>query len=217
MLYDKAMHEARKYWRERLQAMSFAAHVALDHPRPRDGQPRLSLLELELAPEIHSRLQGVTSGNPFLSYTVLLLALKIGCYKFSGDPGVTIFTAGTEAAAPNLLPIATTLDPRAAFKDTLLALKDCLSGAYRHQQYPLSRMLIDLPDDRRPRGLPMAATMAGLTGELPECECDIAARFEVGAAGTRVGVRFDERLYDPSTIRGLFAAVSGALRHGLGD
>lgn len=217
MIYDKTMHEARKYWRERLGTMSFAAHVALDHPRPRDGQSRRSSLELVLDADAHSRLQRVTSGNPFLSCTVLMLAVKIGCYKYSGDPGVTIFAASTDGTTANLLPVSTTLEPSSSFKDALLALKDCLSSAYRFQQYPWSRMLADLPDDRRPSHLAMAVTMAGFTGELPDGHYDIVIGFDAGAACTKLTFRFDERLYEASTIRGFFGAVTGILRHGLED
>ena len=36
-IYDRAMHEARAYWREQCSEASFVEQLALDHPRPRDG------------------------------------------------------------------------------------------------------------------------------------------------------------------------------------
>ena len=75
MIYDKAMHEARKYWRERLDSMSFEGHIALDHPRRKDGPSQLSVIEQALEPETHALLRRLAAGNPFLSYTVFVLAL----------------------------------------------------------------------------------------------------------------------------------------------
>ncbi len=216
MIYDKAMHEARKYWREHLDSMSFEGHVALDHPRRKDGQPELSSLDQALDPELHALLWRLGAGNPFLSYTAFVLALKICCFKYSGDPRVTLFSPAMRGGSTaNVLPISSVLDGSSSFKEALLATKELLSRAYRFQQYPWSRMLLDLPEERRPRPLPMIASMVGFTDELPEAPCDIAIRFEMTEHGTQVTYRFDRRLHEAPVIQSFSRSFSGILRQGL--
>ncbi|HWO18851.1 MAG TPA: AMP-binding protein [Kofleriaceae bacterium] len=214
LIYDKALHEARKHWRAQLEAMSFEGHLAPDHPRA--AEPQLASLEWVLDPEAHALLRRLTGGNPVLSYTALLLALQICCSMYSGSPRVTICSPGIEGAAANLLPIGATLERSATFRDALLATKDLLAEAYRHQQYPFSRMVLDLPEERRPKHLFMAASMAGLHGELAGARCDVVVRFEAAEARTGVTVQFDGRLYEATTIRSFLDAFGGILRRGLG-
>jgi non-ribosomal peptide synthetase component F/acyl carrier protein len=218
LIYDKATHEARKYWRDRLDAMSFAGHIALDHPRPKDGQQQLASLERRLDPEIHALLRRLSAGNPFLAYTALVSALNVCCHKYSGDCRVTIFSPATsESDFANLLPISSTLDGSSAFKDVLLATKDLLSSAFRNQQYPFTRMLLDLPDERRPRHLPMIAAIAGFHDGTPETSYDITVVFEVTDERTTATFRFDKRVYDESTLEHFFELLGSVLRQGLGD
>ena len=217
LIYDKAMHEARKYWRDRLETMSFGGHVALDHPRPNDGERAPAALELQLGDDVDALLQRLTAGNAFLVYTALVLGLTIACSKQSGANEVTVFCPGTaDGAAGGLLPIAVALDPGASFKDALLATKDLLSGAYRYQ-YPFSRMLLDLPEERRPKHLPLIASMTGFNADAPAGPCDIAVLFDTAGGTTKATVRFDGRLYDESTIAHFFASFRSVLKRGLGD
>jgi non-ribosomal peptide synthetase component F/acyl carrier protein len=211
------MHEARKYWRDRLDSMSFEGHLALDHPRPQDGQEQLSTLSLVLDADAHALLWRLAAGHLFLSYTALVLALKICCYKYSGVPDVTIFSPGSQGAAASILPISSTLDGSAPFKDALLVMKELLSRAYRYQQYPWSRTVLDLRDERGPKYLFMIASMAGFHGEVPETRCDLFVRFETTADRTSATFRFDSRLYQASTVRHFYEAFSDVLRQGIGE
>lgn len=216
LIYDKAMHEARRYWRDRLDAMSFDGSIALDHPRPKDGEQELSFLEQTLDSETNVLLQRLTAGNDFLLYTTLVLALRICCYKYGGRPNATIFCpANSESAIDNLLPISSTLETGSSFKDALLVTKDLLSSAYKYQQYPFSRMLLDLPDEHRPKHLFMIASMAGLNEGIPESNCDILVRFRTIEKSTRATFRFDRRLYRESTVLHFFESFGAILRQGL--
>lgn len=218
LIYDKTVHEARKYWRTRLDSMSFDGHVPLDRPRPINGQQQLSSLEQELDEEVNALLQRLTVGNHFLLYTALLLAIKICVYKYSGRRKVTIFSPATsESAVPNLLPISSTLDGDSSFKDSLLATKELLTTAYKHQQYPFSRMLLDMPDERRPEHLSMIASMAGFNERIPDRQCDIVALFETTKENIKATFRFDNRLYDESTVLHFFKSFSAILQQGLSE
>lgn len=218
VIYDKAMHEARKYWRDRLESTSFEGHVPLDHPRQQEGERQLSSLEQSLDEEVNALLQRLTAGNHFLLYTVLLLAHKICVYKYCGERNVTVISPATsEGALPNLLPISSTLDADSSFKDALMSTKNLLSGAYKHQQYPFSRMLLDMPDGRRPKYLPMIAAMEGFNGRIPDSQCDIVVLFETTKDSTKATFRYDNRLYDESTILHFFKSFSAILHQGLGE
>src|SRR4051812_21327335 len=194
------MHEARKHWRERLGSMSFDGHVPLDHPRPQGGPPRRASLEQVFPEDVHALLRRLTSGNPFLSFTACALGLRICCFRYSGEPRVTLFSPAMAGNAANLLPIGGEVDGGAPFKDALLQTRELLAAAYQFQQYPWSRMLLDLPDDGRPRQLPLAASMAGFHGELPEGPFDLAVRFESGENVTRAIFDFDARVYEAVTV-----------------
>jgi|GEM_PF-4243985 len=216
MIYDRAMSEARKHWRDKLESMSFEGHIALDHPRPKDGDQQLSSFQEFFSEDVNSLLQRLTTGKPFLAYTTVLLALQICCHKYSGSRQVTIFSPATsEGGVINLLPISSTLDGELSFKEALLTTKDLLSSAYRYQQYPLSRMFSDMPEERKPTHLPMIASMAGFNEQIPDSECDIVIVFETTKDNTAVTFRFDSRLYDEETISHLFQSLNATLRQGL--
>jgi len=218
LIYDRAMHEARKYWRDRLESISFDGHVALDHPRPKDGKPRLTSAEREFDADVHALLHRLTGDNRFLSYTALIAALKICCSKFSGRSNVTVFvpTALGDADA-NLLPISSTLGGQQSFKDTLLATKELLSDAYNYQQYPFSRILMDIPDARRPAHLAMVAAMVDFSATVADGSSDVSVVFETDEASTKATVRFDSRLFENATIAQFFQLLNAILRRCLRD
>jgi non-ribosomal peptide synthetase component F/acyl carrier protein len=216
LIYDKAMHEALKYWRDKLESMSFDGHIALDYPRPKDGSRQLSTLERELDEEVNILLQRLTAGNHFILYTTLVLTLKICLYKYTGEPEVTIFSPATsEGVIANLLPINSTLNAEASFKDALLTTKDILSGAYKNQQYPFSRMLLNIPEKRRPQRLSVVAAMAGFNERIPDGEYDMVVLFEIVESKIKVTFRYDSHLYEESTIRHFFKLFNSVLRQGL--
>jgi non-ribosomal peptide synthetase component F/acyl carrier protein len=218
LIYDRSMREASKYWRQRLPSMSFEAHVPIDHPRLKEVEPELAELEFALDENLHALLIRLASGNRFLSYTVLMLGLRVCCYKYSGSPDVTIFSPATsQAAVANALPIGGTLQRESSFRDALLATKDLLSEAFTNQQYAFSRMLLDLPNESRPKQLPMIAAMVDFNERLPEVRSDMAILFKADEARTAASFRFDRRLYDERTIRHLFDAYIAILRQGVVD
>lgn len=217
-IYDKTMHEARKYWQARLGSMSFAGHVPLDHPRPKDGPVHTASISIDLDDDVNVLLRRIADGNPFLSYATLLLALNVCCYKYSGESAVTILGPATsEAAAANLLPISVALDGSSSFRDALLAIKDALSAAYRYQQYPFSRMLLDMADERRPARLPIIAAMVGFNDRIPRSECDLVVLFDATGARTTATLRFDARVYEETTVRQFFQTCGALLRCGFSN
>lgn len=219
LIYDRAMHEARKYWRDRLASMSFDGHIALDHPRRTDGERRLASLDEDFDADVHALLRRVTGGNHFLFYIALIAALQICCSKFSGRSNVTIFTPTTVdgGAVADLLPISATVDGEQSFKAALLATKETVSSAYDYQQYPFSRIVLDIPDALKPRPLAMVAAMAGFNGDSADDGSDIAVVFETDEASTKARFRFDRRLYEHATVFHFFKSLNAILRQALRD
>lgn len=218
LVYDKSMHEARKYWRDRLEAISFDRHIALDHPQLDDGQQQFSSFEREFDADVHTFLRRLTAGNLFLFHTTLIVALRICCYKYSGEPKVTVFSPATlGGGAGDLLPIGGVLDSASSFKDALLATKNLLSTAYGYQQYPLSCLLLDMPAGLRPKQLAMIAATAAFNEPILDTPCEIAVLFETTPDKTRATFRFDNRLYEESTVSYFFRSLNSILRQGLGE
>ena len=218
-IYDRAMHEARAYWRDRRHEMSFAAQIALDHPRPRDGRREMAVFERELDREADAALERLTGGEPSLLYTALVSGLRICCYKYTGGPETTLLSASrrVEGGAAGLVPVAGAVDGRASFKDTLLATRALLAGGFKHQRYPLSRILLDLEGDRRPEHLSLVASMAGFSDEVVGEPCDIEVRFDREDGATTAGFRFDGRIYDAETIARFAECLDAVLRRGLAE
>jgi non-ribosomal peptide synthetase component F/acyl carrier protein len=216
LIFDKAMQEARRYWRDRLEAISYAGHIDLDHPRRRDGGRTISSFDHSLDSSVSGLLERVSAGNAFLRFTCLLVGLKICCSKYSGQSSVTIFCPSEPQAGPaNLLPIGSIIEPGATFRDTLVATKQLLAESYRRQSYPLSRMLFDVPESRRPKHLHMIAAFEGFNGTVPDEECDIAAVFQTRNGATTALIRWDAALLDEATIRQFFLTFDMILGAGL--
>ena len=216
-IFDRATNEARKYWRGRLDELTFDGYIALDHPRPKDDKRVVLTLDEQLEPELHAALKRLSSGNPFLAFTALLLALRCACHRYSGASSVAILSPSMAGSSGHLLPIVGAFDGAAAFKQALVATKDLLSGAYTHHQYSFSRIVLDLPEERRPEHPFMSAALAGLHAEVADDPCDIRVRFEVGDDATRVEIAFDARVHDQSTIERFYRLFCTVASLGLAD
>jgi non-ribosomal peptide synthetase component F/acyl carrier protein len=214
---DRAAHEARKYWSERLRSVRFEQHIALDHPRPPDGRPEYRVHEQRLQDVTQRDLQRLTGGKPFLAFTALLLATKLACRQYSGNPDVTVLCPPVaDGGAQTQLPIHSVLDPDDTFKQALRATRELLADAFRHDRLPFARLMIDLPADRRPDAVPLVASMAELTSDAFDVDADIAIRFSAGDAAAAT-IRYDARLFAEATIVQFARLVDHILAAGVRD
>ncbi|MCB1035845.1 MAG: AMP-binding protein, partial [Acidobacteria bacterium] len=220
VIYDKAVHESRKYWRGRLDSITFGARVPLDHPRPRNGEPVVGALEEALDGETATLLRKVTGGSPFLLFAALLAGLEVSLARVAGVRDVTVLcpARSSDGGVANLLPIGCRLDRNSSLREVLLAVKDDLTTAFRHPQYPFPSLLLDLPEAQQPVALPLVAFLTGFNDgipELPGLPCDLALRFEDGGEALTARLSFDRRLYEEATLRGFLQGFGALLHRGL--
>jgi non-ribosomal peptide synthetase component F/acyl carrier protein len=219
LIYDREMQEARRYWTARLPSISFAPFIPLDHPRPGpgsdDSERSSEALTFALDAELYTYLRKLTSGNASLMFAALVLGLRLCGAKYSGLSEATIFVPTTGGAGADLTPIVGALPGETTVRDALLATRDLLTAAQRHQRYGLSHLRRLLPNDGQAERLPLVVAMSGLQQELPDQAGDIAMLFEADEAACAVTIRFDRRIYEPGTIQGLFETFSVLLRQAL--
>ncbi len=214
---DRAAHEARKYWSERLRSVSFDQHIPLDHPRPAEGRPEYRVLDQSLEDATRRELERLTGGKPFLACTALLLATELACRQYSGSPDVTVVCPSlADGAVQTHLPVHSVLEPDATFKQALLATRELLAEVLRHDRLPFGRLMIDLPAERRPDAVPLVVSMAGFTGDALDVDADVAIRFSAVTART-VTIRFDARLFAQATIAHFVRLVEDILSAGVRD
>jgi non-ribosomal peptide synthetase component F/acyl carrier protein len=218
VIFDRAMHEARRYWCDRVDDLSFSQHLPLDHPRSRDGERQMSHFEYTLDSDVHALLERATAGQPFLRYTSLVLGIMICCSKYSGQASTTILSpVELEPGVSNLLAIGGAIDRAASFKSALISTRELLADAYQNRQYPFSRLLLDLPVDRRPKQLHIIIALEEFNGQLPEECSDIGVLFQTRGDATVAVVRFDSRAYEEATLRQFLRSCDAILRTGLTD
>lgn len=217
LIYDKAMHEARTYWRQVLEGVTFQRYLALDRPISNTSKRDDNCVTYILEQDVSDALIRTTSGNAILGYTVLLSALRICCHIYSGQFTTIVFSPSLRGESPNILPIVGTLNDHASFKDVLRETQTLLSGGYKHQQYPFNRMLGDGVHRPGSEHTSVVASLNGVHNEALDRRYDLKIDFDVQKSDRHIASNFtfDRHTHSPQSVEHFYSTFRQILTQGL--
>jgi non-ribosomal peptide synthetase component F len=214
LIFDTAMLEARRYWRDRLAGIDPGRPQALYPDMPGSPAParRRATVAHELPAAVAARLARLTGEGPFLMHVVITAAAMLCVSKYGGGTDVVVGCPPRLQAAAGARPVANALairehlDPGMTFKQLLGRVRASLLDAYSHQQYPFSQLLDELGDaasvDRfgRRRVFDLAIVFIGLHGKLADAQHDLTLTVNQRPGAIEWAIEYNPGRYEPATI-----------------
>ena len=146
--------EARAYWQTRLAGELPVLNLPTDQPRPpvQGGRGATSLIILE--PATTAALQEQCRAQRVTLFIALLGAVKSWLWNWSGQDELIVGTPVAGRTHPeleqqigcyiNMLPLRSALRPTDSLAEMLAQLRQGVTEAFEHQEYPFDRLVEDL-------------------------------------------------------------------------
>ncbi len=139
------------YWLENLAGELELVSFPRDFSVPAAGQPR-ETVSFPIGEELGRRLAKLSNNSGARLYMILMAGLVGVLYKYTGKNDIVIATPtlkqDVEAEFVNtVLLIRSVLHEGHSFKDLLLAIRQSVTGATEHQNYPVQTLLAQLDPD----------------------------------------------------------------------
>jgi amino acid adenylation domain-containing protein len=219
VFFDAKLKEEREYWLQQLGFEVITSSPLPDFARPLDAAPEYAELRFIVPADTNQKLRALAGSSSFLLYTVLLAALKVCLYKYTGHNTVLAGSpALKELKRANALAIVDHLHRSLTFRQLLLNVRETLLQAYGRQRYPISRLLKDLELDGVRHKCPLfdvAVALDDMHGELPEVETNISITFHNEGDGLECRVKFNKTIYSNKSIERFTEHYFNALRQGV--
>ena len=207
---DTELTKERTYWVQKLSGNLPSSGVPHDFERPAVFVDDKQRLQISVAPETGTKLAKVSGNRPTLAFAVLVAALKICLYKYTGSEEVIVGTAihedfGEVASLNKTLALLDELNDALTVKELLRRVKNTLSEAYENQKYPFNKILELLEVPYYPNRAPLFDVVVTLENinnreNVNHLKNDIGLDFSIAADDLSAFVEYNPRLFRRETI-----------------
>ncbi|MBD0254771.1 MAG: amino acid adenylation domain-containing protein, partial [Cytophagales bacterium] len=156
LLAGKAAEASRDYWHGVFRQGIPYLQLPLDYARPADGQRRGESLKGALSPRTSRQLLTICQQREMGMFTLVLAALKVLFYRYTGNPDVVI---GSPVSGRhhsdlenqvglylNTLLFKTCISPKATLPQVLDQVRDTVRAGLAHQEYPFDLLVAGTHD-----------------------------------------------------------------------
>jgi len=207
---DAELTRERDYWSQKLSGDFPASGPPPDFERPAIFVEEKGLCEIKVGPETQDKLLKISGNRPALAFAVLIAALKICLYKYTGAEDVVVGTPIHEdfsevASLNKVLALADKLRDDLTVKELLVNVKQTLAEAYEHQKYPFNRILdllqLPYPANRAPL-FDVVVTLADINNKenVGHLRHDIGLDFSIADKGLEGVVEYNTSLFRRRTV-----------------
>jgi len=198
------------YWLNNLSGELPETNLITDYVRPINYSGKNQSLTFELSDELTRKLIKFTHNSYVSTYLVLLSALNIFLYKYTGNHdivvGSPIYKQGDIPDLNNkIIPLKSSVDDQLSFKDFLFQVKGTAIGGYSHQNYPFNELvhLLKLPTSQN--RCPIFDIVILLENihnfhDLVELNNDLTVSFRIDNNKIRGKIEYSESLFRKETI-----------------
>ncbi|MDR4515764.1 condensation domain-containing protein, partial [Nitrosomonas sp.] len=182
----------REYWRNRLDGTLPILALPTDYPRPPVPAYRGASHTLQLGPAQTQRLKHLGRINGATLFVTLLAVYKVLLYRYTHQHDLIVGTASSGRPQARFMdvvgnfvnPVAlrSQLDPSRIFSTYLQQIRDSVSDALVHADYPFSLLVEQLQPERNADHWPIYQTWLGLQQDSVDQD-DNLARLMLGSAG----------------------------------
>ncbi|MGH9971184.1 MAG: condensation domain-containing protein, partial [Pyrinomonadaceae bacterium] len=209
-LLSEHLERERDYWLQKLSGELALTGLALDFERPPHFDERQERLEITISPQTQDKLFRASDRTPSLIFVILVAALKVCLYKYSGEEDIVVGSAiherhSEDAALNKILPLRDRVSGAATVRQLLADVKQTLSEAYAHQKYPFERLLELLGFSPAVNQEPLFNVVILLENihdaeKMRPLKNDLTFSFSMGDAGLAGTVEYRSSLFNRSTV-----------------
>ena len=212
----------KEYWLRRLADHPTPARFPCDYG-PKQGQPVMEILDLELPPRLSARLVKMSGGSDTRLHMILAAGLTVLLAKYTGQDdillGAPIYKQETAGEFTNtVLVLRNRLEPDMTFRQLILQVRQTISEAMENANYPLETFLYHLDADETATGDGFPLFDVALCLEnihhrhyLDGLNHNLCHLFNRRAEHIGWRVEYNSRLYRPGTIESQAAHFNNLL------
>jgi len=221
--HDMDRQEHREYWLGVLSKDLGRSSLLLDYKRPVSFGGHADNVTIEVdGPVFRDLKRLVGGGSPLLLLSAFMAALIASLRRYSAARRALIGTpALSEYREENAVMLALEVDDGSAtFRDLLIAVRDALMAAYRHQDYPIDLLARDLGLRLSEVQCPffdILVSLKGLHGPVPSLGQDLTVELSESQECLEVRITFNPSSFRRSTIERFAGQLSITLAEGLRD
>jgi len=168
-LQGEVLEKHLAYWRQELTGAPSELELPTDRPRSSARSFRGACETVRLSPRISKAVEQLSRAEATTPFTVLMGAFQTLLWHYSGQPQIVTGTDVANRNVPevegmlgffvNILPIRADFSGNPTFRSLLQRLRQCLFGAYAHQQLPFAKMVQELQPARSNRHNPLVQAL----------------------------------------------------------
>ncbi len=235
---DRITAQDEAYWRDTLAGLP-ASRFPADRPRPPLASHDGAVERARIGADVLAGLRQLAGQQGTSLQAVLLAALDVMLYRYTGQTDLVVGTASPNRAGPGLaglvgfveatLPVRASLDGDQPFTELVAGVTAALAGAVAHQDLPFARIVDLLGVERDTGRFPVfqtwlrcgepvsPATGAGVTFSVEPVDL-LASRYDLGLDarpgedGLDVALTYPPALFDAGTVRRMLGHLDVLLR-----
>ncbi|MFZ6014012.1 MAG: amino acid adenylation domain-containing protein [Bacteroidota bacterium] len=165
LLSTDGLKAHQEYWLKKFSGEIPVLNFPADRVSKQHAHKRGNRLEIKLERELYEQIQGIAREEHCTTFMVILSALKVLLYKYTGQTDIVVGTPLAERSHPELanqigfyldnLALRTQLDSSDTFDEVLRKVKATTIEAFTHKMYPFDRLVDDLGLSRDANKFPL--------------------------------------------------------------
>jgi len=205
MILTPKLRQERDYWIARLSTEIGTSNLTLDYKRSKVYSAKRDSFEVRLPAEVSTKMMKMAGDSSFLLYTILMAALKICLYKYSGSETIVVGSPAHKSEGevqPNALAIVDQIDEESSFRQFLMKVRETLSEAYLRQTYDMNDLVkhLGIETDNKCPLFDIALVLKEIHRDLPQLKNDITITFTRETGEISGIVDFNPQLFKRVTI-----------------
>lgn len=151
---NEPLEQLRAYWLAKMSTSPVALNLPADYPRPDEMGYHGDNFEFDWPPELNSALSSLAARAGQSQFMILTAMVKVLLFRYTGERDITIGSPVLGRMHPdlenqvgnyvNMLALRDILSPQESFLVFLDQIKETISGALEHQEYPFDQLVEDL-------------------------------------------------------------------------
>src|SRR5262245_30755774 len=201
---EQALSDDLAYWQKQLAAIPQRLELPSDRARPPRQSFAAELYQLQLSPEMLSRLQQLSRSRQSTLYMTLLAAFGVLLGRYSNQDDIVLGSpiANRQEALleeligffVNTLVLRLRLQPELSFAELLGEVRQTALEAYQHQNLPFERLVEELAPQRSLNTTPLFQVLFALQN-APQVEQQMEGLAVEPLPGDALRVRCDLELH----------------------
>ena len=214
--HNALLAEQLEYWKAQLAEVPPRLELPTDWPRPEHSAFRGANVPFLVSRKLQDRLALLAQGEGATLFMVLLAALNVLLYRYSGQEDIAVGTPVAQRNRPeiedligffvNTLVLRTQLSGKLTFRELLRKAREVSLGAFVHQDLPFEKLVEELHPQRNLGQSPLFQVMLDLQNAPMELKQIDGLRLSLFPVETETA-KFDLTLTFSQTDEGLDAAL----------